>query len=40
MNLVKFSKDFLFSFLDTLFEPILLARLKLVIERTELQARK
>lgn len=40
MNLVKFSKDFLFSILDALFEPILLARLTLVIERTELQARK
>lgn len=40
MNLVKFSKDFLFSFSDTLFEPFFLARLNLVIERTELQVRK
>jgi len=40
MNLVKFSKDFLFSFLDTLLEPFILARLNLVIERIELQARK
>jgi len=40
MNLVKFSKDFLLSILDTLFEPFILARLNLVIERTELQARK
>jgi len=40
MNLVKFSKDFLFSILDTLLEPFFLARLNLVIERTEVQARK
>ena len=37
MNLAKFSKDFLFSFLDILFEPILLDRFKLLAERTELQ---
>ncbi len=40
MNLVKFSKDFLFSILDTLLESFILARLSLMIERTELQPRK
>lgn len=40
MNLVKFSKDFLFSKIDTLLESFILARLNLVIERTEIQARK
>jgi len=40
MNLVKLSKNFLFSILDTLPEPFILARLNLVIERTELQTRK
>lgn len=39
MNRVKFSKDFLFSILDTLLDPFILARLNLVIESTELQAR-
>lgn len=40
MNLVKFSKDFLYSILDVLLEPFILARLTMVIERTEIQARK
>jgi len=40
MNLVKFSKDFLFSVLYTLLEPFILARLTLAIERTEIQAIK
>ena len=40
MNLIKFSKDFLFSILDILFEPFILARLTLMIESTEIQARK
>ncbi len=40
MNLVKFSKEFLFSVLDTLFEPFFLARLNLAIEKTDLQVRK
>jgi transposase, IS5 family len=40
MNLVKFSKDFLFSIIDTLLESFILARLTLVIERTEIQARE
>jgi len=40
MNLIKFSKEFLFSVLDTLLEPFFLARLNLAIEKTDLQVRK
>jgi len=40
MNLVKFSKNFLLSILDTILETFILARLDLVIEKTEFQTRK